>query len=570
MRFIFAVLLIGFSASVFAQHLKVCKQVTTDIPGMEQRRFEARNIFSKGASLSSANFSVHYYRCYWKIDPAVRFIEGRINSHFIITASTDNLVFDFTDQLMVDSVIFRKTKTTFTQANNKTLTINLNQTLGLGKKDSLDIYYHGVPPIGQDFTGGFVQSSHNNTPVIWTLSEPYNAKDWWPCRNGLEDKADSIDIILTHPSIYTASSNGVLQSVTNNGEWSVSHYKHRYPVATYLIAFAVSNYSIFTENVMIDDTLLPVISYIYPENLSDFKNNNYIILNSLKLFSDSLTNYPYLKERYGQTQFGWGGGMEHQTNSFVVNAGENLVTHELAHQWFGDKITCGSWQDIWLNEGFATYMADFFYPEHYNVNAYKANVSGDLSYIVSQPAGSVWVSDTTNASRIFDGRLSYNKGAFLLRMLRFTLGDENFFQGLRNYQNDPALRYGFARTADFQKHMEEVSGLDLMYFFDQWFYGQGYPSFKINWYQAPDGKVVLRINQTTSNNSVSFFRVSLPVKLVGESNEKTIVIDNTKPNQYIVTGSPGFGVKNILIDPDQFLISKNNKAVKAKVSDNGF
>ncbi len=570
MKFFFVFVLMFVATELFAQHLPVCKEVYTDIPEMERRQFDAKHISGKGASLSSSNFSVHYYKCYWNIDPAVRYIDGRINTHFIITASTDNIVFDFTDKLTVDSVLFRNKKTGFTQGSNKTLTIELGDKLNQGKKDSLDIYYHGVPPIGQDFTGGFVQSTHNSTPVIWTLSEPYNAKDWWPCRNGLEDKVDSIDIFLTHPSAYNASSNGVLQSVTNNGSVSVSFYKHRYPVATYLVAFAVTNFSVFTDDVLIDDTLLPVISYVYPESLNEFKNNNYIVLNGLKLFSDSLTNYPYLKERYGQTQFGWGGGMEHQTNSFVINAGENLVTHELAHQWFGDKITCGSWQDIWLNEGFATYMADFFYTEHFNPSTYAANVSGDLSYIVSQPAGSVWVNDTTNASRIFDGRLSYNKGAFLLRMLRFTLGDKAFFQGLRNYQNDPALRYGFARTADFQKHMENVSGTDLNYFFDQWFYGQGYPSFKINWYQAPDGKIVLRINQTTSNNSVSFFRVSLPVKLVGENSTKTIVIENTKANQYVVVGSPGFGVKNILIDPEQFLISKNNKAIKAKVSDNGF
>ncbi len=562
-KFIIILPALVFSSKIFSQHNESCKDVFS-IPNMERQQFEKRNNL-KIESLASSNFTVHYYRCEWIIDPAVRYIDGKITSKFITTFATNHIVFDFTNRLTVDSIIFRNKKTNFTQSASKTLTIHFPVTIKKNRKDSVTIFYHGVPPISGDFTGGFVKSSHNGTPVIWTLSEPYNAQDWWPCRNGLDDKADSIDIYITHPSQYKASSNGLLQSETANGSMTTSWYKHRYPIASYLVALAVTNYSVYTRTVTIDDTTLPVISYIYPEDLSYFQTYTYFVLNALKLYSDTFGNYPYLKERYGQTQFGFGGGMEHQTNSFVVSAGENLVTHELGHQWFGDKVTCGSWRDIWLNEGFATYMADFFYTKNFDTAYYDDYVNGDLAYVVSQPDGSVWVDDTTNSGRIFDGRLSYDKGAFLLRMLQSTLGDSIFFEGLRHYLTDPKLAYGFAVTADLQRNLEDVSGLNLDYFFNQWFYGQGYPSVTVKWRQAADGRVGLKVSQTTSHPSVSFFRMSLPITLKNGSLEKKIVIENTQNNQYFKLKDPGFEVKEILIDPDKYFITKDNKVFKAKV-----
>lgn len=566
-QFFLLIFLFTACSNVFAQQHASCKDVF-NIVELERKQFEKKSA-SELRSLASNNFTVHHYRCKWKIDPAIRYIDGEVTPEFIITASASNIVFNFTNQLMVDSVIFRNGKTTFSQSPDNTLSINFNVTLNAGAKDSVSIFYHGIPPLSQDFTGGFIQSTHNNVPVLWTLSEPYNAKNWWPCRNGLDDKADSIDIFITHPAEYKASSNGVLQSTITTSGSTTTLYKHRYPIASYLVALAVTNYSVFTRTVTISDTTLPVTSYVYPENLLEFQTATDVVLNALKLYSDSLTNYPFLKEKYGQTQFGWGGGMEHQTNSFLVDTGEILMAHELAHQWFGDKVTCKSWQDIWLNEGFATYLADFFYTENFDTAAYSAYVSYVLASIVSQPDGSVWVDDTTNVNRIFDGRLSYNKGSFLLRMLRFTLGDSVFFQGLRNYLNDSALAYGFATTADFQRNMEQVSGTDLTYFFDQWFYGEGYPSFRVNWYQAPDRSINLRVSETTSDTSVKFFKLKLPLTFKNGNLQKEVAIDVTENNQYITIPNPGFGVDETLIDPESFFISKDNVSYKVPFIDYG-
>ena len=518
-------------------------------------------------SLASDNFEVYYYRCNWNIDPAVRYISGSVTSYFKTTASTSSIVYDFTDQLTVDSVIYNDQQANFSQQSNATLTINFPIVFGTGKKDSVSIYYHGVPPVSGDFTGGFTKSTHSGTSIIWTLSEPYGASGWWPCRNGLNDKADSMDIYITHPSQYKASSNGVLASTIVNGGYTTSHYGHHYPIASYLVALAVTNYSILINNVQIGDKSLPVIQHIYPENLSSFQISTPILLGALQLYSTHFGNYPFLQERYGQTQFGWGGGMEHQTNSFVTNSGTNLITHELGHQWFGDKVTCGSWQDIWLNEGFATWLADMFYTEKIDTVNYKNYVAGDLAYVVSQPGGSVWVDDTTNVNRIFDSRLTYNKGAFLLRMLRWTLGDSLFFKGINNYLTDPKLAYGFARTKDLQRKLQQASGQNLNYFFNQWFYGEGYPSFTVTWKDSSDHKLYVNVKQSTSvPTSIKFFKVPLPVQLSNGKQTKstTVTLWCMHNKQDFVIDDPGFIVKNATIDPDNYLISSNNKVIHKK------
>lgn len=559
MKFI-KLLLLGLLPLAGLQAQEICKEVN-NIAETERQNFD-RKYNPELRSFASNNFDVYYYRCKWKVDPAVRYLTGNVTSYFKVTEKTASIIYDFTTQLTVDSVLYKNNKIDFLQNSNKTLTIYFPFELTRGRKDSVTIFYRGVPPTSGDFTGGFTQTSHSGTPIIWTLSEPYGASGWWPCKNGLSDKADSIDVYISAPQQYKATSNGMLQSERLDGTYKIAHYKHRYPIASYLVAFAVTNYSVFNRSVLLGTKNLPVISYVYPESLQYFEDNTAPVLTAMQLYHNSFGDYPFIKEKYGHTQFGWGGGMEHQTNSFISSPGENLMAHELAHQWFGDKITCGSWEDIWLNEGFATFCADFWYAENTNAATYKANVSGNLAYITALPNGSVWVNDTTSSGRIFDGRLTYDKGAFLLRMLRFTLGDSAFFAGIRQYLVDPKLQYGFARTKDLQRNLEQVSGMNLNYFFKQWFYGQGYPSFTVNWKQNNKGKIILSVSQTTSHPSVSFYKTPLPIVLKTGNTTKTIVLENTINNQNFVIDNPGFAVTELLIDPDKYLISKNNKSIK--------
>jgi hypothetical protein len=315
--------------------------------------------------------------------------------------------------------------------------------------------------------------------------------------------------------------------------------------------------------VLLGDINLPMQTFCYPESLSLFQANTLTVLGTLKYYSNVFGNYPFIKEKYGHVQFGWGGGQEHQTSTFIVTPNENLMAHELAHQWFGDKITCGSWQDIWLNEGFATHLAIMDFEVRFPL-AVMDTRKKEIASITSLPGGSIWVDDTTNVNRIFDGRLTYTKGSHLLYMLRWKLGDSIFIKGMRRYFNDSTIAFGFAKTDDFIRNMEAASGVDLKEFFKGWFYGQGYPSYNVQWTQIGNDYVKINMSQTTSHPSVTFFPLPVALQFKNATQQKTIVVNNTY-NGEIFFNNIGFIADTVIIDPDYWLITKNN--ISEKISD---
>ena len=563
MRFII-IILIFTGISCFAQTAEEVK-FSNDIALME--RDAHMHLFSgKETTVNSDNYDVKYYRCEWEVDPAIRYIKGQITIYFKTIVASTSISVDLMSPLVTDSVIQRGSHLSFTQAAEG-LQINFPSNINAAVLDSVSIYYQGVPP--STGFGSFIQTTHAGIPVMWSLSEPYGAKDWWPCKNRLDDKADSIDIIITNPVTYKAASNGMLQyeAITGIGTKKITHWKHRYPIATYLICFAVTNYTVFNNNVQLGNKNVPMVTYCYPESLADFQAGTQNTLDAMQFFHDHFGDYPFINEKYGHVQFSWGGGMEHQTSTFIVNMGESLVAHELGHQWFGDKVTCGSWEDIWLNEGFATYLARFYMENKYPATVIS-NRRGVVNSITSATGGSVKVNDTTNVNRIFSGRLSYDKGSYLVQMLRFKLGDASFFKGLKKYLEEPSIAYGFARTADLKRILEDVSGQNLTNFFNQWYNGEGYPTYQVQWSDFGSSSVQIKMNQVTSDPSVSFFEMPVTLKFKNASQEKTIVVDHTVNGEFF-TRYIGFKPDTVLVDPEYWLISKNNTTTKTTFANTG-
>ncbi len=502
----------------------------------------------------TADYDLKYYRFEWYIDPAEYFITGKATVYFSTLADDFSAVnFDFSSVLSIDSIRYHGQDAGFTQSGDYLLTIQLPAPLTNGTLDSLTIAYSGAPPSGG--FGSFIQSTHAGTPILWTLSEPFGAQDWWPCKNGLTDKIDSIDVIISTPSEYRAASNGRLIDEFTSGTNKVYHWQHRHAIAPYLVAIAVTNYVQYTDTVALGNgTKMPMLNYVYPENLDAAQSGTADLVQVLEFYDSLFVAYPYFDEKYGHAQFGWGGGMEHQTMSFVVNYGWTLLAHELAHQWFGDLVTCGSWEDIWLNEGFATYLEALTKERFQSASAWRSWKAGSINSIASQPGGAVKVSDTTSVNRIFSGRLSYTKGAYLLHMLRWKLGEENFFQGLRNYLGE--YQYGYAKTPDLQAHLEAISGLDLAEFFNDWFAGQGYPSYSVIWEQEGNN-LLIELSQTTSHGSVDFFEMPVPVVLHGFAKDTVLRLDNTYNNQLFVI-PVSYDIVSVDFDPDLWILSKNN------------
>lgn len=501
------------------------------------------------------DYDVRYHRLELRIDPAVRYIRGKVTTYFQAkTSNFSNINFDLNEPLRVDSVLYRGKKANFSH-RNLVLSIVLPNPLNKAALDSVSVFYQGTPP--SNGFGSFEQTTHNGAPVIWTLSEPYGARDWWPCKQTLTDKIDSLEVLVTCPSNYKAASNGLLIAEKTTGTNTTFHWRHRYPIANYLVAFAVTNYERYTEYANLKSGRMPIENYVYPESKTNAQLGTQNLIPVIELFDSLFTDYPFRREKYGHAQFSWGGGMEHQTMTFVVNYGYELLAHELAHQWFGDHTTCGSWEDIWLNEGFATYLSglayEFLRPENNNWYAFK---NARISSVISRSDGSVFVTDTSSVNRIFSNRLSYNKGAMLLHMLRWKLGDQAFFQGIRNYLKAPEHAYGFAKTPQFKAQMEAAGKQDLTEFFKDWYYGQGFPIYRIIVRQEADQRVVIRLNQTTSHVSVPFFEMPVPITLLGvDGRTLDLRLEHTFSGQEF-TAYPNFNLSQVIFDPNLWLVAQ--------------
>ncbi|MBC8754289.1 M1 family metallopeptidase [Kordia sp. YSTF-M3] len=531
-------------------------QELIDIVEGEHNKAEQLQDFQ--ANQHTATYDLLSHKLQLEVDPAKHYIKGEVTSEFRVLENTDEIVFDLSDNLKVASVTTKGEHIAFTQENNE-LTITFTKGICENATETVTIAYEGTPNknAGGD---GFVTTTHNNTPSLYTLSEPYGSRDWWPCKQDLNDKIDQIDVIITAPKAYKAVSNGVILSEEENGNFVTTHWQHNYPIPSYLIGIAVTDYEVFSQTIKGDGYSFDIVNYVYPESRDKAEEYTKVTVDIMNLFQGLFGEYPFKDEKYGHAEFEYGGGMEHSTISFMGNFSRSLIAHELAHQWFGNKVTCDSWNDIWLNEGFATYLSGLVENHLDGEQDFINWKRGKIADITSSRNGSVYVQDEKldNVGRIFSSRLSYNKGAMVIHMLRTKLGDDVFFQGIRNYLNDEELAYGYANTSQLQAHLEKTSGESLKEFFSDWIYGEGYPSYNVAWYQGDQREVSIKMNQEQSNRKVDYFEMNVPFLVIGiQGEEKLITLDNTFNGQEF-TVAVDFEISDIILDPKYDLISKNN------------
>lgn len=494
---------------------------------VESRSFSTLQLV---ASTNLPTCDLTYLRAEWNLNPALYYISGKVTYYFHRNESfPDSIFLDLNQSLVIDEIIQNGQELNYTHPYNIIRIQLLNPISSTPILDSIQISYHGSPQSSGfgSFSTGF---SPTNLPFLWTLSEPFGASDWYPTRIALGDKLDSLDLFIHTPNNMLASGNGVLVSKIHDTDGIIHHWKHRHPITPYLIGIGVGPYSAFTDLVPLRSGILPVVNYVYPERLSEWESAFPYESRMLQFYDSLLIPYPFSDEKYGHVQFGWGGGMEHQTMSSMADPGEGLMSHELAHQWFGDHITCGSWGDIWLNEGFATYFAGV-YTERFFPSEFRNWKENQLNSILQEAGGSVYVYDSTNINRIFNGRLSYAKGAMVIHMLRKKLGDQVFFEALRNYLTDAQLAGKFARTINLQQACELASGLDLTNFFEKWIYKEGYPNISITQTRYPDGIVKLNLVQTASMPDSGPFPIELPILLKWSLGDSLITIDFNSTSQ---------------------------------------
>ena len=524
----------------------------------ETRRAERVSQVSSTQSPGQEGFDVTYYKLDLKLLLSSAGVRGSVT--MVARSLVNNLAsitLDLMSSMTIDSVYAGGIRVPRAQQPSL-VTINLDRSYSIGQLLTVVVYYHGVP--GSSGFGSFTFSTTSTgSPWVWSLSEPYGSKDWWPCKDHPGDKADSLDVWITSESRFKVGSEGRLISVLDNGDGTKTHkWKHRYPIATYLVSIAVAEYTELSGWFKYSSSdSMQVLNYALPGSANSASSSMGVTLSMLQIFSDLFGLYPFIKEKYGHSQFGWGGGMEHQTMTSLGSFSESLIAHEMAHQWFGDMITMRTWPHIWLNEGFATYAVALYREKKYGSAAYLDEIINSIFPGVKGSNGSVYVRDTSSTSTVFNTALVYHKGGTVLHMLRHVLGDSDFFKAMKQYATDPRFQFATASTEDFQSVCETVSGKSLGYFFNEWIYGGSYPTYRYEWGTAQNGSnytVRVTLSQSVGTSNPPFFQMPIDFKFMGTGLDTTIVVMNNLKSQVFVFDLPK--------KPTSFQLDPNNWIIK--------
>ncbi|NOG53846.1 MAG: hypothetical protein HND57_05875 [Planctomycetes bacterium] len=462
------------------------------------------------------------------------------------------------DAFALPLITVNGTEVTSNRLNNQTILVDLDRAYEVGEQFDIYIEYNGYPY--SDGFGSIEFTDHNGTPAAWTLSETWFAYTWWPNKDINTDKATA-DLSFTVSSDYSVASQGSLVSVDDVGGGKFKYnWKTDYPTATYLYSFAITNYNRFAETFNYDAYSMPVEFFIYPE--SDNSGNRTLLrrtVDMLGVFSDHYGLYPFINEKYGIAQFAWGGGMEHQTITSQSSFSEWLSAHELGHSWWGDMITCATWNNIWLNEGFATYSEGIWHEFRNGQNRQEL-----INYMAgrrpSRVDGSVYVYDETNFGRIFSSNFSYRKAGWVLHMLRHVVGDDNFFQTLVDYR--ALYEYDAAITDDFVAVAENVWGDDLTWFFDPWIYDIGAPEYSYGWQQhAVNGKTYIEVDlRQTQTSSYPLFPMPVDVVTTVGGQDTFYVVWNDELAEHLLFEVPA-SVDSVTLDPEEWVLATGYRRV---------
>ncbi len=499
------------------------------------------------------NFDVHFYFLDVEMSNTSAFIKGTVQINLsVANETTDEISLDFADEMTVDAVRVAGVGASYSHENN-VINIPLPNT-GV-QEIALEVDFQGIPPYGM----------FNKTNDAWgflttfSLSEPFSAMGWFPVKQDLTDKADSSWVNITVPENLMAGSNGLLSGVVDNGNGTKTYqWKSSYPIDYYLISVAVGQYreySFYAHPEGVQDSIF-IQNYIYDSDayFEQSETNIREVIPIMETFCSKFGLYPHAQEKYGHCLVELGGGMEHQTMTTLGYFGFDLIAHELGHSWFGNNITCASWQDIWINEGFATYselIADEFLrtPE-----IYRSRLEDNMNLAKNKQEGSVYVpfNQIANRDRIFDYFLTYKKGAMLVHMIRYLINDDElFFNVLKQH----SATYGGSTATgnDFRMVLENVTGLDFEDYFNQWYYGEGYPEYHTKWYQLNDS-IFIETEQTTTAAVTPLFTIPLEYRLYFSDGDNLTV---KLPQNELFANHKFYEnrqVDSIVVDPDLWVI----------------
>ena len=495
------------------------------------------------------DFDVLHYEFDWKLDFESQHIVGKAVVKIRSQSTLNKITLHLSDNMNVTGITQDLTPVSFSHQNDL-LDIYPLQTLDPDEKLTVTISYSGFPQSGLNFT------YHGEDPIIWSLDEPNGAREWFPCYDVPSDKA-TVKMFITVADSMIVASNGDLIDVKSNPDQTKTYtWEENYPISTYLISIAATNYETFSDVYTSGLETMEVFYYVYPEHLTQAIEDFSVTVPMMEFYADVFGEYPFLEEKYGMAVIPGNSSMEHQTctslSSRLVTGTHQydyIIAHELAHQWWGDLVTLTDWADIWLNEGFATYSDALWVENLYGLEGLKSRMADfKYQYMIRHEGQDHPLYDPPLGHLFCE--IEYEKGAWVLHMLRFVVGDDNFWQILKEYAQ--LYAYSNASTEDFQAVCEQIFGADLGWFFDQWIYEAGYPIYLFGWGFSDQNKIRIVIHQIQEELPLFSMPVELEFILPSGSVKKVVWVEEEKNVfEFDFQERP----LNVLFDPDSWILS---------------
>ncbi len=518
-------------------------------------------IFSTNIFADQSDFDVIYYSLNIKVNPQTEMIEGAV--HMKAISQIDGLSeisLDLYSNMNVDSITGDAAN--FTHDSNL-LNIQLASSLSQNDTLTVTIFYHGHPESGTAFNPMTFDRSRD-VVTISSESCPYYARCWWPCKDRPDDKPESMNIKITVPANLVAASNGYLKEViTNNDNTKTYHWHVKNPIATYLVAFTATNYQIIEDEYInaANDTL-EIMEFVFPEDYNDALIDFNNVQQMIEVLSSYYGKYPYYDEKYGIAEYaGYWDGMEYQTlvclQPYLIRGDhfyDATFLHEMAHQWWGDCVTPASFHHSWLSEGFAVFSEALYYGHLEGQEKYHDYMNNENNAL--NLTGIMYRHDISAPDIVYD-YIVYNKGAWVIHMLRRVVGEDKFWDGLQLYFN--RFKYASANTEDLQQAFEDVTGDTLGWFFQQWVYEPGYPHYAYGWEHASiAGTYTVRVIVDQIQTEFPLF--TMPVDITFYSADwdstATVIVDDTTQS-FLFT--PSKTLTDVQIDKDDWILKKSQQ-----------
>ncbi len=466
--------------------------------------------------------------------------------------SLDQVVFHMVG-LIADSVLVNGQSADFIQHSGE---IQISIETSITREDSFEVSipYHGAPE-----NEGFYFYSM----CAYTYSEPSESRYWFPCHDVPWDKATA-ELHVTVPLGIEVASIGLLENreVHENGLWETFHWKTDYPVATYLICVTMSEYYARWSDwyVTPEGDSIELAYYVFTRDSTDAREDFVHMVDAISFFSGRFGDYPFEKYGMAEVEPFVMGGMEHQTLSTINSrwirgnrSYEKGLVHELAHMWWGDAVTLNEWPAIWLNEGFATYSEALFTEYQYGVDSFRDKMDYSKRIYLNQIRSLDFPLYNPPADQLFNSGIVYNKGSWILHMLRYVVGEGHFWQILSTYFD--TYCFGNASILDFQSICEAISEMDLGWFFDEWIYQEGYIHAEYGCVSRllDSGRYVFVLSISQIQTEGPVFRMPLDIRIEGAEGvqDTTIWIDRASHNFVF---NLDFDPSNVILDPDGWVL----------------